>query len=78
MKPIFYLTFMKRLIYFQIELTAGGCVQLPVFFWGGQMARKAAVFIDGSNFYMNLLSVGIEKGHLDYGALSKRLIGPRD
>lgn len=78
MKPIFYLTFMKRLIYLFIELTAGSCVQLPVFFLDWQMGCRAAVFIDGSNFYMNLRNVGIKKGNLDFAGFSQRLIGSRD
>lgn len=78
MKPIFYLTFMKRLIYSLIELAAGGCVQLLVFFLEWQMGRRAAVFIYGSNFYMNLRNVGIKKGDFDYAGFLQRLIGSRD
>jgi uncharacterized LabA/DUF88 family protein len=36
--------------------------------------RRAAVFVDGANFYMNLRGARIDKGNLDFGAFSRKLI----
>lgn len=43
------------------------------------MADRAVVFIDGNNWYHSLkaLSVG-DLGRLDYGKISRKLLGPRD
>lgn len=41
------------------------------------MQRRAAVFVDGSNLYKNLRNVGIKKGKLDYGSLSRKLVQTR-
>ncbi len=40
--------------------------------------RRAAIFIDGSNLYMNFKDVGITKGNLDYGLFSEKLILDRE
>jgi uncharacterized LabA/DUF88 family protein len=55
-------------------------VQPPVFFVLGVQAlpdqekRRAAVFVDGSNFYKNLENAGMRKGTLDFGKFSQKLI----
>ncbi len=42
------------------------------------MPDRAAVFIDGNNWYHSLKSVGVDRpNQLDYGKISKKLLGPR-
>jgi len=43
------------------------------------MASRAIVFVDGSNWYHSLRDLGLERlGRLDYGKISRKLVGPRD
>ena len=43
------------------------------------MADRAVVFIDGNNWYHSIKDVGVEDlGRLDYGKISRKLLGPRD
>lgn len=43
------------------------------------MADRAVVFIDGNNWYHSLKNLGLEDlGRLDYGKISRKLLGPRD
>ncbi len=43
------------------------------------MADRAVVFIDGNNWYHSIKDAGVENlGRLDYGKLSRKLLGPRD
>ena len=43
------------------------------------MADRAVVFIDGNNWFHSLKNIGVaDRGRLNYGKISKRLIGPRD
>ena len=42
-----------------------------------QTPQRAVVLFDGPNFYKNLLTVGLERGHLDYFVLARNLAGPR-
>ena len=43
------------------------------------MASRAIVFIDGNNWYHSLRDLGLERlGRLDYGKISRKLVGPRD
>lgn len=43
------------------------------------MADRAVVFIDGNNWYHSIKDAGVEDlGRLDYGKISRKLLGPRD
>lgn len=42
------------------------------------MADRALFLFDGPNFYKNMLSAGLDKGHLDYMKLARNPAGPRD
>ncbi len=43
------------------------------------MADRAVVFIDGNNWYHSMKDAGIgDLGRLDYGKISRKLLGPRD
>lgn len=41
------------------------------------MTERAFFFFDGPNFYKNIRNCALEKGHLDFMALAKKLAGPR-
>jgi len=43
------------------------------------MADRAIVFIDGNNWYHSIKDAGVEDlGRLDYGKISRKLLGPRE
>lgn len=42
------------------------------------MADRAVVFIDGNNWYHSIKDLGLQDlGRLDYGKISRKLVGPR-
>lgn len=42
------------------------------------MADRAVIFVDGNNWFHGLCDLGVERrGWLDYGKISKKLVGPR-
>jgi uncharacterized LabA/DUF88 family protein len=48
------------------------------FFWVGAVAERAVLFIDGNNWYHGAKQHGIaDLGRLDYGVISRKLVGPR-
>lgn len=43
------------------------------------MADRAIVFIDGNNWFHGLCDIGVaDRGRLDYGRISQKLLGPRE
>lgn len=62
-------------------MLSGFAWQRAVFFRGATMTlqspQRALFLFDGPNFYKNMRSAGLQKGHLDYRILASNLAGPR-
>jgi Uncharacterized conserved protein len=56
---------------------AFGGGQRVAIFLGVAMEDRAIFLVDGPNFYRNLRSCGLERGHLDFMKLADILSGPR-